>query len=428
MEGEKVRHRVIMAGEEMKPLTEARREVLSAMALLPAMEVPLEQAQGLALASDVVAPHAVPPFANSAMDGYAVRVADVAHPPVKLIISEDVPAGRVASGPVVSGQVIKIMTGAPMPAGAEAVVKVEDTQPLADGRVRIMSSVEMGTAVRPAGGDLEEGQLVLPAGSRLGPVHLGVLATIGIAAPKVRRRARAAVLSTGDELFPVGRPTLPPGGIRDSNRPLLKGLMAELGVEIIDMGIIPDEEETLRSALLEASDRADVTVTSGGVSMGEYDLVKQVLSSLGDIELWKVAMQPAKPFAFGHINGTPLFGLPGNPVSALVAYEQFVRPSLLKMMGSRAVYRPRVPAVAGHALRTNPAKTVFVRVVVNLENGRIVARSSGGQSSNVLSAAASADGMAVVPVGVDVIGEGESVYVELLRSPETRGEDEEVDE
>ena len=417
-----------MADEAMKPLGEARREVLSAMSLLPVVETPLGEAQGLALASGVKAPHPVPPFANSAMDGYAVRVADVADPPVVLKISEDVPAGSVAAGAVVDGQVIKIMTGAPMPDGAQAVVKVEDTEALSGGMVRILASVPPGTAVRPAGGDLEEGQLVLPAGSRLGPVHLGVLATIGVARPMVRRRAKVAVLSTGDELFPVDHGSLPPGGIRDSNRPLLKGLLAELGVDIIDMGIIPDQEDTLRSALLEASDRADATVTSGGVSMGEYDLVKQVLSSLGDIDLWKVAMQPAKPFAFGFINGVPLFGLPGNPVSALVAYEQFLRPSLLKMMGCRAVYRPRIPAVAGHNLRTNPAKTVFVRVVVKLEKGRMVARSSGGQGSNVLSAAASADGMAVVPVGVDAIEEGEPVEVELLRAPETRSEDEATDE
>ena len=417
-----------MTTEEMKPLAAARREVLSAMRLLPAVEVPLDEAQGLALASDVIAPHAVPSFANSAMDGYAVRVADVADPPVELRISEDVPAGHVASGSVRPGSVIKIMTGAPIPEGAEAVVKVEDTEPLPDSRVRIMASVPMGTAVRPAGGDLAEGQMVMPAGVRLGPVHLGVLATIGVSAPAVRRRARVAVLSTGDELFPVDSQTLPPGGIRDSNRPLLKGLLSDVGVEIVDMGIIPDQEDRLRAALRDASSAADVTVTSGGVSMGEYDLVKQVLSSLGDIELWKVAMQPAKPFAFGHIYGTPLFGLPGNPVSALVAFEQFVRPSLLKMMGARALFRPRVPALAGHPLRTNPEKTVFVRVVVDLEDGRMVARSSGGQGSNVLSAAAAANGMAVVPRGVGSVGEGEPVAVELLRSPESRTEEEAPDE
>ncbi|MDE0602704.1 MAG: molybdopterin molybdotransferase MoeA [bacterium] len=412
----------------MKPLAAARREVLSAMRLLPAVEVPLDEAQGLALASDVTAPHAVPSFANSAMDGYAVRVADVADPPVELHISEDVPAGHVASGSVRPGSVIKIMTGAPIPEGAEAVVKVEDTEPLSDSRVRIMASVAMDTAVRPAGGDLEEGQMVMPAGVRLGPVHLGVLATIGVSAPEVRRRARVAVLSTGDELFPVDSQSLPPGGIRDSNRPLLKGLLSDVGVEIVDMGIIPDQEDRLRAALRDASSAADVTVTSGGVSMGEYDLVKQVLSSLGDIGLWKVAMQPAKPFAFGLIHGTPLFGLPGNPVSALVAFEQFVRPSLLKMMGARALFRPRVPALAGHPLRTNPEKTVFVRVVVGLEDGRMVARSSGGQGSNVLSAAAVANGMAVVPRGVASVGEGEPVVVEMLRSPESRTEEEAPDE
>ena len=414
--------------EEMKPLTEARREVLAAMDLLPVVSVPLDQAQGLALASDVTAPHPVPPFANSAMDGYAVRVADVQTPPVVLDISEDLPAGQVALGSVVAGQAIKIMTGAPIPPGTEAVVKVEDTEPVGSEKVRIMAAVDRGTAMRPAGGDLEEGQLVMPAGVRLGPVHVGVLATIGIAAPQVRRRARVAVLSTGDELFAVDHPSLPPGGIRDSNRPLLKGLLSELGVDIIDMGIIPDQEQQLRSALLEASRTADVTVTSGGVSMGEYDLVKQVLSTLGDIKLWKVAMQPAKPFAFGHINGTPLFGLPGNPVSALVAFEQFVRPALLKMMGCQAVYRPRIPARSGHAMRTNPAKTVFVRVTLTLEDGQMVARSSGGQGSNVLSAAAAAVGMAVIPVGVGVIGEGEPIEVEMLRSPESRSEDEVPDE
>ena len=417
-----------VADEQMKPLEAARREVLAAMNPLPVVEVPLEQAQGLVLAADIGAPHPVPPFANSAMDGYAVRVADVANPPVVLEITEDLPAGQVASGSVSPGRVIKIMTGAPIPPGAEAVVKVEDTEPVSGGRVRINASVGMGTAVRPAGGDLREGQLVMPAGERLGPVHLGVLATIGVSAPQVRRKAAAAVLSTGDELFPVDHAVLPPGGIRDSNRPLLKGLLAELGVEIIDLGIIPDQEQVLRSALLEAADTADVIVSSGGVSMGEYDLVKQVLSSLGNIELWKVAMQPAKPFAFGHINGTPLFGLPGNPVSALVAYEQFLRPSLLKMMGSRAVYRPRIPAVAGETFRTNPAKTVFIRVVIDQEEGRTVARSSGGQGSNVLSAAASAIGMAVAPVGVEIIREGEPIAVELLRSPETRTEEEADDE
>ena len=417
-----------MTTEEMKPLAAARREVLSVVRLLPVVHVPLDEAQGLALASDVIAPHAVPSFANSAMDGYAVRVADVSNPPVELHISEDVPAGHVASGSVRPGSVIKIMTGAPIPEGAEAVVKVEDTEPLPGDMVRIMASVAMGTAVRPAGGDLTEGQLVMPAGVRLGPVHLGVLATIGVSAPEVRRRAKAAVLSTGDELFPADSQSLPPGGIRDSNRPLLKGLLSDVGVEIVDMGIIPDQEDRLRAALKEASAVADVTVTSGGVSMGEYDLVKQVLSSLGDVELWKVAMQPAKPFAFGHIHGTPLFGLPGNPVSALVAFEQFVRPSLLKMMGARALFRPRVPAVAGHPLRTNPEKTVFVRVVVDVEDGRMVARSSGEQGSNVLSAAAVANGMAVVPRGVASVAEGEPVAVEMLRSPESRTEEEASDE
>ncbi len=402
----------------MKPLPDAQRDVLEAMRELPVEPVPLWNALGLALAEDVVAPHDVPPFANSAMDGYAVRAEDVAVVPVELAVSEDVPAGHVARGRVEPGTAIKIMTGAPLPPGADTVVKVEDTEPGA-GTVTILAA-EPKANVRRAGGDVEAGTVVFEAGTRLTPPHLGSLATIGVAAPPVRRRPRVAILSTGDEVVPPDTVDLGPGMIRDANRPLLTGLLTELGAEVIDLGIVGDDADILRASLARGAEVADAVVTSGGVSMGEYDLVKAVLAELGDVEFWKVAMQPGKPFAFGHLGTTPLFGLPGNPVSVLVAFEQFLRPGLLTMMGSRCRFRPRIPAVAGERFVTDPAKVVFLRVTVAVEDGRWVARSAGGQASNVLSAAAAADAFAVIGVGTSVVEPGDPVTLEMFRWPENR--------
>lgn len=332
---------------------------------------------------------------------------------------EDLAAGRVATRRVEAGTAIRIMTGAPIPEGADAIVKVEDTEP-ADGRVRVLGRAAAGTGVRPAGGDVQRGTTVFPAGVRLTPVHLAVLATIGVSAPPVRRRPRVAILSTGDEIQPPDTAELAPGWIRDSNRPLLAGLLAELGAEVVDLGIVPDDAARLRAALEEAAESSDAILTSGGVSMGEHDLVKQILSELGGVELWKVAMQPAKPFAFGVIRGTPLFGLPGNPVSVLVAFEQFARPALLTMMGCLRVFRPRLPGRMGESVSTDAAKTVFLRVTLRLEDDVLVARSAGGQASNVLSAAALADAFAVVPVGTGPVGPGERVDLEMFRWPESR--------
>lgn len=404
----------------MRPLPDAQRDVLAAMRPLPVEAVSLWNALGLALAKDVVAPHDVPPFANSAMDGYAVRADDVGDLPVELDVIEDVPAGHVADGRVEPGTAIKIMTGAPLPSGADTVVRVEDTEP-GEGKVRILAAEPRANVRRP-GGDVEAGTVVFEAGTRLTPPHLGSLATIGVAAPEVHRRPRVAILSTGDEVVPPDTAELGPGMIRDANRPLLTGLLDELGAEVIDLGIVGDDADALTSSLVRGAEVADVVATSGGVSMGEYDLVKAVLAELGDVEFWKVAMQPAKPFAFGHLGATPLFGLPGNPVSVMVAFEQFLRPALLKMMGSRFLFRPRVPAVAGERFVTDPAKTVFLRVIVAVEDGRWVARSAGSQASNVLSAAAVADAFAVIPVGVDVVDRGDPVTLEMFRWPENRRE------
>lgn len=401
----------------MKPLEEARAEVIAAVAPLGVEAVELDGARGRVLAEEVVAPHDIPPFPNSAMDGYAVVGDDVTTAPVTLRILEDVPAGSVATRPVVPGTAIKIMTGAPMPEGADTVVKVEVTRPAAAGQVEILEPVPPGTAIRPAGGDLAAGSLVLPAGVQLGPPELALLATVGRPRISVGRRPRVAVMATGDELRPAATAALAPGQIRDSNRPLMRALVEEAGGEVIDFGIIEDRRHALVDALSGAASAADAILTSGGVSMGEYDLVKAVLTEMGTVDFWQVAMQPAKPFAFGFVHGVPLFGLPGNPVSVLVAFEQFARPALLAMQGATSVLRPRIRARLAAAIDSDPAKVVFMRVALDSGPDGLVASSSGGQSSNVLSALSAADGLAVIPVGTGHLPAGSEVEVELFRTP-----------
>ncbi len=403
----------------MKPLAEAQRRVLEAMTPLPIQEVPLDAALGLVLAEPADAPHDVPPFANAAMDGFAVRAADLTAAPVELVIVEDVPAGSVPTRQVLAGQATRIMTGASMPEGADTVVMVEATAASGD-RVRVDAAVAVGTSVRTAGSDVAAGGRVIDAGTRLGPTHLGVLASIGVVLPRVRRRPKVAVLSTGNEVVPAGSATLPAGAIRDANRPLLTAMITEVGAVAVDFGIVPDDAGLLRSTLDEAGATCDAVVTSGGVSMGDYDLVKQVLTEIGSFEFWKVAMQPAKPFAFGLLGETPLFGLPGNPVSVMVSFEQFVRPALLHRMGARYLFRRRMMGVLGGPVETDPAKTVFLRVAAGNVEGEWQAVLSGGQSSHELAALAAADAFAVVPVGVGGLAAGERVELEMFRWPEAR--------
>lgn len=332
---------------------------------------------------------------------------------------EDVAAGHSARGSVVAGTAIKIMTGAPLPDGADAVVRVEDTE--SDGAmVSVKATVAVGTAVRKAGGDVQAGTEVFGPGETITPAHLAVLASLGLARPLVHRRAVVAILSTGDEVVAVDGGALQPSQIRDTNRPLLKALLAELGAEVIDLGIVGDDAVEMRRRIEQGAADADAVITSGGVSMGEYDLVKQILGEIGSVEFWKVAMQPAKPFAFGHVGGTPLFGLPGNPVSVMVAFEQFARPALLKMMGHRAIFRPRVPGKMIGGVSTDPDKTVFARVIAaNIGDGW-QARLVGEQSSNVLSALAIGNAFAVVPRGQASVVAGGTVSLEMFRWPSTR--------
>jgi molybdopterin molybdotransferase len=404
----------------MRPLPEAQRTVLEAMPALPAIRVPLAEARGLVLAADIEAPHDVPPFDNSGMDGFALRSSDTVGAPTLLEVVGEVAAGSLPIVDVGPGTAVRIMTGAPIPAGADTVAEVEITEAPSPEAVVIREAVEAGRSIRPAGGDLRAGETVLVSGLRLGAHDLGVLATVGVVDVPVRRRPRVAVLSTGDEVLPPDADRVPAGAIRDANRPMLVAMLDDVGVETLDAGIVPDDAGALRAAFASAAEAADVVVSSGGVSMGERDLVKRILGDLGKVETWRVAMQPAKPFAFGRIGDVPVFGLPGNPVSVTVAFEQFVRPGLLRMMGASRLFRSRVAAVLAEGVSTNPDKVVFLRVAVRRRGDLLEASPSGVQESNVLSALARADAFAVIPVGTGDLPAGSTVELELFRSPEGR--------
>ena len=394
-------------------------EILDRVPTLPTKRLGIRECLGLVLADDVVAAHDVPPFANSAMDGYAVQAADVATAPVSLTVVDELAAGQVPSTEVTPGSAIKIMTGAPIPEGADAVVKVEDTE-TSGTSVTVRTAVEPGTAVRPAGGDVPAGTRVLTSGERIGPGHLGVLATLGVAWPEVSTRPVVAILSTGDEVVPPETRTLSPGTIRDSNRLLLRGLLDAFGAVVVDHGIVGDDPATLRRVLGHAAANADVVISSGGVSMGDHDVVKAVFGDGDAVAFHRVAMQPAKPLGFGDVDGRPYFGLPGNPVSVVVAFEQFVRPALLAMMGAGKLFRPRVAGRLAEPVRTDPAKVVFLRMATRRDGPRRLASLSGGQSSNVLSALAAADAFGVVPVGVGSLDAGAEIELEMFRWPEER--------
>lgn len=403
----------------MIALPEVQAEILAAVSPLEPTSVPLGDALGLATARELVAAEPVPPFANTAMDGYAVRAGDTvgarASTPVRLAVVGELPAGRSPEGMVVGeGEAIRIMTGAPVPDGADAIVMVELTERDGDG-VRVLHEAAPGDHVRAAGGDLEAGQAMFPAGTVLTPAHLGVLASLGYRDVPAFPRARVGVLSTGDELVESGR--LTPGQIRDANRPMLLALVEATGAEPVDFGIVPDDEVRITATLEDALAACDAVITSGGVSVGDYDYVKAVLDRLGHLSWWQVAIKPAKPLAFGVVAGTPVFGLPGNPVSSHVSYELFARPAVLVLMGHPNPFRPEVTAVAEHEMGRKPdGKLHLDRVRLRYEAGRHLARRTGVQASNVLSAMAAANGLALLPDG-DGVAEGDEVRVMLLDAP-----------
>lgn len=402
----------------MIPLADVQREILGAVAPLAPVTVPVRDALGLVTTRDVIAGEAVPPFANTAMDGYAVRADDTAgarpEAPVRLAVAGELPAGRAPDQPVGEGEAIRIMTGAPMPQGADAVVMVEYTERDGDA-VRVLHAARPGDHVRAAGGDLAPGDLVFAAGTALGPAHLGVLTSSSFEDVEVVPRARVGVLSTGDEL--VERGPLRPGQIRDSNRPMLLAQVAEAGADAADLGLAPDDESIITRTLEDAIAGCDAVLTSGGVSVGDFDYVKAALGRLGRMQPWQVAIKPAKPLAFGVIDGTPVFGLPGNPVSSLVSFELFARPALLLMMGHAARFRTEVMATAERAMPRKPdGKLHLDRVRVRADGDTYLAARTGDQASNVLSATAAANGLALLPDG-DGVPEGGAVRVMRLDWP-----------
>ena len=399
----------------MIPLDEARRYALAACEPFHPTAVSLADALGLVASVAVKAEEPVPPFANTAMDGYAVRAADTAGAPVTLEVVGALAAGAAPDVEVGPGQAVRIMTGAPMPAGADAVVMVELTQPGPDGSsVEVQGAVDVGQSVRPAGSDLALGDVVLDRGTVLTAGHLGVLASLGIRRAPVYRRARVGVLSTGDELSDDPGP-LRPGQIRDSNRPTLLALLRGSGCEAVDLGLVRDDEEAISAAVRRGTEECDAVLTSGGVSVGDFDFVKTVLDRLGRMRWMQVAIRPAKPFAFGTVDGTPVFGLPGNPVSSMVSFELFARPALRQMMGHTQLDRPRARVVADQPLRRTPdGKVHFVRAVATMgADGRYHVRSAGGQGSHQLAAMAAANALAVLPDG-DGVAAGAEVDALLL--------------
>jgi molybdopterin molybdotransferase len=402
----------------VRSVEEHLQKVLAGVEPLSPLDVSLLDAVGCVLAEDVSAPWPLPPFDNSAMDGYAVRSADVAGAteaePVTLRVIDDVPAGYRASVALKEGAAIRIMTGAPLPEGAEAIVPVEAT----DGGmpyVKIFKPAARGQHVRRRGEDIGLGDVVATAGAVLGARHIALLAAVGRARASVHPRPRVVVLSTGTELVEPGG-LLQPGLISDSNGPSIAAAAIEAGAIAYRVGPVKDDATSLLATLEDQLVRADLVVTTGGVSAGAYDTVKAVLSRLGSVEFTKVAMQPGMPQGHGVLgpDDTPIFTLPGNPVSAYVSFEIFVRPVIRRMLGHQNIYRDVVRAICAEKLTSTPGKRQFARAVLTVEDGRYVVRPSSGQGSHMLGGLSRANALVVVPESVTEVKVGEAVAVVRL--------------
>jgi molybdopterin molybdotransferase len=404
---------------DLVPFAEARAGVLERLEPLPTREVGLADALGCVLATDVAAAEDLPPFANSAMDGFAVSGADLAGTgedrPVALQITGEVFAGTGRLPTVEPGGAVRIMTGGAMPPGADTVVPVEQTS-VEGGTVLVRLDPGPGRFVRQAGEDVRRGTVVLERGRVLDPAAVGMLASVGARTVAVHPRPRVMVVSTGDELVDPGDP-LGPGQIRDSNSWLLAAQARAAGAEAIRCGRLRDDREALRRGFAMAAADGDLVVTSGGVSVGDRDYTKQVLAELGDVRSFRVAMQPGMPQAFGVAAGTPLYGLPGNPVSCFVVFETLVRPALRRLAGhpDDRLDRPRVVARLAGPVRSPEGKVSFLRVRLEVGDDGLAASITGNQGSGVLSSCVAADGLAVVPADRHELPAGAPVQVVLLR-------------
>jgi molybdopterin molybdotransferase len=399
-------------------VVEAQARILDAVTAITATEtLPLRETLGRVLAENIVSPINVPSHTNSAMDGYAIRAADL---PSEGVRSYPMPgtswAGRPWLTPIEPGQAIQIMTGGMMPEGADTVVMQEQVEREGD-TVRIGTGHRHGQNVRAAGEDIATGQSVLVAGKHLTAADIGVLASLGLAEVSVYRRLKVAFFSTGDELRAVGEP-LGPGDIHDSNRYTLYGVLKKLDVEIIDMGVVRDQRELVEQAFKEAAACADAIITSGGVSVGEADFVKETLEKLGSMSFWKIAMKPGRPVTFGHINKAVFFGLPGNPVSVMVTFFQFVRPALLKMSGETdAPSAYTVRARTTTALRKRPGRFEFQRgVLEQAVPGEFTVRSVGAQGSGILRSMSEANCFIMLEPEQTSIEAGQEVLVQPFQN------------
>ncbi|MGE5461311.1 MAG: gephyrin-like molybdotransferase Glp [Solirubrobacterales bacterium] len=408
------------SGEGLVPVDEARERVLSQIKPLQPLELPLQEAEGCVLAQQVVAGADIPDFASSAMDGFAVRSGEVgdATPssPVELRIVGRAMIGQRPEATVGGGEAVRIATGAPIPAGADTIVPIENCEVVGDA-VRILAGSPEGKHIRPTGEDVKGGEVLLPAGRRLGAPELGLLATAGFSHPLVHPRARVVVLSTGDELIPPGQ-TPEYGQVRDSNAYLLFGALREAGAVPMMAGTVRDEVDDLKDRVLSHLVQADAFISSGGVSVGERDVVKAAFFKRGELDFYKVAMQPGMPQGFGHIEGKPFFGLPGNPVSVFVSFEVFIRPALRKMMGRQQLFRPEITARLDTEVNGPEGKMQFARVRVKRTKEGWIATPTGGRGSNLIATVSRANGLAMIPAGVSTASAGSEVKVMVFRSAE----------
>lgn len=397
----------------MLTVEQALAEILARVRPLETERVALLGALGRVLAEPIVATREIPPWPNSSMDGYAVRAADTGPAPARLRVVGRVAAGSMPERAVGPGEAVRIFTGAPLPPGADAVIPQEDVEASGDAIV-VTRAVVAGAYVRPRGEDVRPGDRVLAPGHAVGPAEVGLLATLGHAQVRVHRRPRVAILSTGNELADLG--TEPgPGQIPNTNTYALMAQVLEAGGEPMNLGVVPDRREAIE-ARLGAALTADVIVSSAGVSVGDLDLVRAALEGLGaELHLWKVAMRPGKPITFGSLRGRPVFGLPGNPVSAMVTFELFVRPALRRLAGHVATARPVIDARALAPIANPGHRRGYLRVTLEPDGEGWGARLTGDQGSAILRSMVLADGLAVVP-GDTTIGPGERVRVIVLRS------------
>ncbi len=374
--------------------------------------LPVREALDRVLAKPVISKIDVPSHTNSAMDGYAMRAEDLPGDGTKrLQVIGTAFAGKPYRGTVGPDQAIRIMTGAVVPPETGVVIMQEDTE-LEDEQIVIDNRHKPGQNVRAAGEDIAAGSTVLRPGHLIGPADLGLIASLGIGEVEVGRRPRVAFLSTGDELRGVGE-TLEVGEIYDSNRYTLHGMLKRLGTDIVDLGVVEDEREAVRAALFEAAEVADVVITSGGVSVGEADYIKEILTEIGEVRFWKVAMKPGRPLAFGTIEGSIFFGLPGNPVSVMVTFYQFVQPALLKLMGAEPRPQLLVKAKAANTLKKRPGRLEYQRGYLKRdENGELTVSTDADQGSGILSSMSSANCFVVLPMDGGRVEPGAAVDVQ----------------